>query len=469
MPYRTTSKWRGIFVVVGGILVHLSLGTLYTFGNLNPYLTSYMRWAGSAPNLKNTECTWIFAISAMGQGTIMSLSGYIQSKLGPRLTCLLGGWWMSFGVLMTYFSINVSFYLTLVTYGLMFGTGIGIAYAIPLSCAMKWFPQKKGLVNGMVVAGFGGGAFIFNQVQTAFINPDNLPADKEVGGQSYFDQPEVLRQVRKVFILLGCCYAAMQFIGSLLLCDPPYEKELIINNTMEEEEQTALQNYTKKGPTAALLPSQSENKETVSAPPADDVVNLRPSEVLRSKYFYMLWFMFLFNAQGMVFVSTLYKAYGQTFIDDDSFLAVVGSFAAVFNGCGRIWWGFLADKTSFRVSMMVSCACFTCFILTFQVTQLQGREMFFIWVCLLFGCFSGSYSLLPTATAKCFGREYMTTNYGMLFTSRVLSAPIGAFLSQILISKIGWSGLCFIISSFSFSSMMLSIFFNAKDRHGKEI
>ncbi|GFS11054.1 oxalate:formate antiporter, partial [Elysia marginata] len=267
----------------------------------------------------------------------------------------------------------------------------------------------------------------------------------------YFDQPEVLHQVRKVFILLGCCYAGMQLIGSLLLCDPPYEQELIVNNTMEEEEQTALQNYTKKGDTASLLPSNhSENREPVSQ--GDDVVNLRPLEVLRSKYFYMLWVIFLLNGQGKVFISTLYKAYGQTFIKDDSFLSVVGSFAAIFNASGRIWWGFLADKTSFRVSMMISMACFTCLILTFQVTQLQGRETFFIWVCLLFGSLSGSYSLLPTATAKCFGREYMAMNYGLVFTSQIISSPLGAFLSQQLISQIGWSGLCFMVSSFTFTS-----------------
>ncbi|GFR70717.1 oxalate:formate antiporter-like [Elysia marginata] len=85
---------------------------------------------------------------------------------------------------MTYFSLNSSFYLTVVTYGLIFGSGIGFAYATPLSCSMKWFPKRKGLVSGFVVAGFGGGAFIFNQVQTAFINPDNLAAEKDVGDES---------------------------------------------------------------------------------------------------------------------------------------------------------------------------------------------------------------------------------------------------------------------------------------------
>nr|KAG5698618.1 hypothetical protein BaRGS_003132 [Batillaria attramentaria] len=65
----------------------------------------------------------------------------------------------------------------MLTYGVMFGLGIGFAYAIPLGVAMRWMPDRPGLVNGFVVAGFGGGAFIFDQIQTAYVNPHNLTPD----------------------------------------------------------------------------------------------------------------------------------------------------------------------------------------------------------------------------------------------------------------------------------------------------
>ena len=75
--------------------------------------------------------------------------------------------------------------------------------------------------------------------------------------------------------------------------------------------------------------------------------------------------------------------------------------------------------SSRQVSMTMVCASFTILILSFQTTEMLGREAFFLWVCLLFGSFSGSYSLLPTATAKCFGKEYLSMNYGLVFTSHV--------------------------------------------------
>ncbi|CAG5135272.1 unnamed protein product [Candidula unifasciata] len=383
-------RWTGVRVVVGGILIHLSLGTLYTFGNISPYLTSYMRRYGSAPSLTYTECAWIYALASMGQGVSMMAGGVLERFIGPKLTVLLGGWCMSLGVLLTFFSVKHSFALTVVTYGAVFGFGVGIAYAIPLGCVMRWFPKWKGLVNGVVVAGFGGGAFIFNQVQTAFINPDNLKPDVEVDGD-------------------------------------------------------------------------------ISVSEMEDDITLKPAEVLRSRYFYLIWLMFVFNGQGSLFISTLYKAYGQTFISDDTFMALVGSFAAVFNAGGRIVWGTIADKFSFRVSSLIMCAAFTCLMLTLQLSERGGKPLFFIYICLLFGSFSGSFALFPTATAKCFGRKYLPINYGLVFTSQVITAPLGVFMSQSLKASLGWDGLFFLIAGFSFISFVLSILFNAKDKHGKEI
>uniref|UniRef100_A0A0B7A8L4 Major facilitator superfamily (MFS) profile domain-containing protein n=1 Tax=Arion vulgaris TaxID=1028688 RepID=A0A0B7A8L4_9EUPU len=436
-------------------------------GNLSPYLTSYMRKYGSAPSLTYTECAWIYALVIMCQGTTVILGGIIERYIGPKITVLLGCWCMSLGVLLTYFSVKHSFALTVVTYGAIFGFGVGIAYAIPLACAMRWFPEWKGLVNGFVVAGFGGGAFIFDQVQTAFINPNNLKPDLEVDGDKYFSQDDVLDQVPWMFLLLGGCYTVMQLIGSLLLCNPP-PLESNSGTVEEDNERTAILSDTDTQQLILPSPESAQpvnNQETV---PEDDVT-VHPLRVLRSKHFYFIWLMFVFNGQGSTFVSTLYKAYGQTFISDDTFMGVVGSFAALFNAFGRIMWGSIADRFSFRVSSLIMCACFTCLMLTLQLSERGGKALFFVYVCLLFGSFSGSYSLFPTATAKCFGRKYLPINYGLVFTSQIITAPIGVFMSQKLKSSLGWDGLFFLVAGCSFVSFLLSMLFSGKDRKGKEI
>ena len=89
----------------------------------------------------------------------MTFAGHLEERVGVRTTILLGCSIMSSGVFLTYYTIQYSMLLTTLTYGFMFGLGIALAYAPPMAVAMKWFPRKKGLVNGIIVGGFGLGAF----------------------------------------------------------------------------------------------------------------------------------------------------------------------------------------------------------------------------------------------------------------------------------------------------------------------
>lgn len=440
-----TVRWKGWLVVTAGVLVHLTLGTVYTFGNITPYITSYLRAKGINGDLTYSTSIWIFSLSAIGQGASMFIGGIMNRALGPKLTTLIGAWISSGGVALTYFAVQKSFVWVVLTYGLLFGLGVGIAYAVPLHCGQKWFPDKRGIVSGLVVAGFGGGAFIFDQVQTSYLNPDNKAADHTVDGDKYFTQDDVLNKVPGCFLLLGGCYAALQLIGCLLLSDPPDQYQLLHQNVTDDEAQY----------------------NAVQSP--DEDKSMTPRQALQEKTFYQLWFIFLFNGQGIQFVSGLYKAYGQTFIKDDHFLAVVGSLAAVCNGFGRILWGHIADKYSFRMAMMLSCGSFAVLTLSFGLTSLAGKGLYLIYVCLLFLSFSGNFSLLPTATSKTFGQKHYPIIYGLVFTASVITSPIGAILSENLQSVIGWYGMYFMVAAFSLISVVITYKYNVRQLNGHHI
>ena len=167
--FHLTSKCyihRGHIAVLGGVLIHLSLGTLYTFGNLLPYLASYM--ASKNGNSKSAyddytdSLAWVYACMTGGQAIMIAVGGKFEHYFGPSVASLIGGWIMSLGVAMTYFACH-NFGATLFTYGICFGCGIGIAYPSSLVCGMKWFEQSKGLINGIILFGFGTGAFVFDQ------------------------------------------------------------------------------------------------------------------------------------------------------------------------------------------------------------------------------------------------------------------------------------------------------------------
>ncbi|XP_046342150.1 oxalate:formate antiporter-like [Haliotis rufescens] len=460
-------QWRAYLVVWGGLMVHLTLGTVFSFGNLTPYLTSYLRNNTSSLDIDYGDSMWIYACCLMGQGAAIFLGGIISRTLGLKLTVLLGSWFMSAGVMLTFITVRHSYIGVIFTYGVMNGLGCGVAYPLPMGCAMKWLPERKGLAGGLVVAGFGGGAFIFNLVQTAFINPDNLSPDLKVNGEHYFSQPELLQRVPWVFVLTGGIYAAMQLVGVLLLSDPPTQATSV-NNVSESELDSSnnivMTNITVNSDSNDRNVSPVNPKETISV-----VESLRPLQVLKTRAFYTLWLCFLFNGQGVVFLSSLYKDYGQTFITNDVFLAVSGAFASAFNFSGRMFWGFIADRFSFKTAMMCMCTSFSCLMITFNVTPLGGEALYFIYVCLLFGTLAGNYSLFSVAAARSFGEKYYPINFGLIFTSQTITAPLGAILASQLKAQIGWFGMFSLIAGFSFLSLLLITTFNVKNSKGRPI
>ncbi|KAK3095100.1 hypothetical protein FSP39_010342 [Pinctada imbricata] len=429
---------------------------------MTPYITSYIRQHKVKSTLNYAESTWISSIAAMGQGMSMFLGGLLNRRIGPRWSTLIGGWlarqeffstflmtkfettphvdrdcirfiricdylliyystcnvsnlFGSLGVLLTYFTIKISFVLTVMTYGLLFGLGVGVAYAVPMDCAMRWLPDKKGLINGIVVAGFGSGAFIFDQIQTAYLNPDNLVTDIEVDNSKYFSQDAILDKVPSGFLLLGGCYAAMQFIGSMLLVNPPEKGKSSF--------QTSSENTSKEDTGPLVYKLSKEEQEEIEDDDDDDDGSFTPRQAVKLKNF--IYYGSLTSStlkeyssyHPSISLQTFLQAYGQTFIDNDHFLAIVGSFSAVFNGLGRIMWGHLADRFCYKTAMVFSCGLFSALILSFGLTSLAGEGLYFIYVCLLFLCFSGNFSLLPTATAKTFGKKYYPVIYGMVFTA----------------------------------------------------
>ncbi|XP_070558352.1 apicoplast pyruvate carrier 1-like isoform X2 [Ptychodera flava] len=442
-------KWRGMVAVVGGILIHLTLGT--TFGNLSPYLVSYIRERSKPSDLTYEMATWIFATANIMQGSFMYFGGLLGKKLGTRVTVLIGSSIQSAGVLLTYFSLRHSFYLVIITYGVMYGLGVALAYGAAITCGLRWFPKHKGVITGLIVAGYGGGAFIFNQVQTAYINPQNLSPTERLSGK-YFDQKEILDRTPTCFLLLGGCYIVLQLIGTLFVVDPP-EKEILSQQS---------ENQSKR-----LFPLPDEEREEIDSRCSGS--NLNSSAVVRTRAFWTMWFTFVLNKETEIFVTSLYKVFGQNFIHDDHFLSRVGSFASVFDCLGRVFWGYLGDRFSFRDAMLGLCTFSVAFLVTFIATEEAGKAMFAIWVCAIFFTLSGNFALFPMATARSFGEENAGPNYGILYTAVMASSVSGTLFISTLSKRIGWIGLFNFCAGCSLAGGIIIFTFNMKTPKGKDI
>lgn len=222
--------------------------------------------------------------------------------------------------------------------------------------------------------------------------------------------------------MLGSIYLIIQLIACLLIFKPPqYPDEIIFNEGKF---------LLIKSPSETVLDcSYSSCDEDSNSTPVRIVqkIDLTPREAIRSNAFIQMWLMFALSTQSVQFINTMYKAFGQEFIKDDHFLAFVGSIASIFNAGGRIIWGQLLDKSSFKSCFVCLCSILSGLILTLIITQsFNSKTLYFVWILAIFFTFSGIFVIFPTATAQVFGKSHAGTIYGLLFT-----APVN-FMTNIL-------------------------------------
>ncbi|KAL6742757.1 hypothetical protein Aduo_015872 [Ancylostoma duodenale] len=206
---------RLVVVLTGAVLIHLTIGTYHTFGNMLPYMASYMR-NYTDPSVRIEHFMWVPTF----QGCFpfaMVIGGTLALHVGPRMATLIGCTIATSGVALSFWTIKHSFFAFFVTYGLLFGLGQGIAYVTAVATVINWAPDKVGLASGIVAAGFGISSSIFAPIQTRLINPKNLPSTRD----GYFLDKDLLLRVPDVFLTLSAVYAIMQLIGLIVVCDPP--------------------------------------------------------------------------------------------------------------------------------------------------------------------------------------------------------------------------------------------------------
>ena len=533
----TLYTFMAISSLIGSVLVHLTLGTIYTYSNMAPYIISYIRNQSHPTDLRGVDAPWVFASAVVGQSLSMYFGGVLAQKLSVRLSTALGCIALVLGVMLSYLTIKVSYWVFLVTYGVMYGIGAGLAYVGPLYSVIRWFPSHKGLVNGIIVAGFGGGALMFNFVQTLYLNPKNYSPSEVTSHERYFDDEELIDRVPSSFLFLGGIYFIIGFVGCFMIFEPrksstnrncsaccdksintetdmlvsPTSKDIVVSpyngyssipisvSSKSECDSNAsyldsvagvhqvlipsnqIQSFTKGGntPQYSLVNDSFEQRKareetlrsehvvpdgryTQENPLSEqgqmEPISMRPAELLKDINFYLLWLIFLLNTEAVVYLTSVNKFFGETFVDSDRLLTSVASASSGFNAGGRIFWGLVADRGSSKLALVITSALTTMLLATFYLTKVADNDaLYFIWTCLIFMCLGGNYSIFPTAVCQLFGPRHMAANYGLLFTGHAVSAVTGAVLSTSFSDSVGWRGSFLTVAGFSGTGFILSM------------
>eukprot|EP01084_Bolivina_argentea_P194229 333223_1 len=370
-------------------------------------------------------CSWIYAMQAFGLGVSMIIGGKLSFHFGIRKTAFLGSALMSAGVALSYYTINHSFITTLITYGMMQGFGLGIAYIPPIVCGMKWFPKKKGTVNGLIVFGFGASAFIFDIVMTVFVNPNNIEQDSDTG---FLYEPQVLDNLPVTFLKLALIYSIMQIIGIACLFNAP------AGSFQKSSTKTKVRTLSQKLDVA-------DNEEHAKL-----LNNHNDSTVWRDRRFWNLYFSLLCNGICITYFGSQWKAFinQRLKIENDYSLAMMGAVSAIANGLSRIFWGFMFDiHHNYKHINGIMAAISTVFLFTWPtLSNINDYNMLeacsFIWLASLYFFEAGVMAIYPTFIADLFGVEKSGINYGYLFTAYIPASIFGIFFVVTIRDAFGW-------------------------------
>ncbi|XP_022235609.1 uncharacterized protein LOC106475893, partial [Limulus polyphemus] len=210
-------KARPFIAVSGCFLMYVGLGTPYLFGNITPYLTSYLR--KRVDNSTTYEKTsWIIYTNESIVALIF-IGVWLAERIGQKPTIVIGTVVFSFGISGTYWAIQHSLEATIALFGVISNVGYLCLYGLPLPVAMEWFPNNKALVAVIVSSGAAFTPVLMNNLHAFFMNPNNLQPDTD----GYFYDSEILDRVPNFFLLLGAVQGGIIFIGLLLYQEPPSE------------------------------------------------------------------------------------------------------------------------------------------------------------------------------------------------------------------------------------------------------
>jgi len=383
------NRW---LVVIGAILIQLALGAIYAWSVFTARLTD----AAGAYAFSASETAWVFSSGLATFAIVMVLAGRVLPRVGPRLLSVMGGLLLGGGYVLGGL-FGASFWVQLLCIGIIGGAGIGLAYVVPISVCVKWFPDKKGLITGLAVAGFGFGATIWVKLAGSWF-----------GGLLNTTSVFGLPGVQSVFVIYGIALAVLVLLGSVVMVNPPEDFQ-----------------------PAGWVPATSDNGDHEGA------VEFRARDMLRTPQFYMLWLVFMFAGVAGLMVIYCIKLFG---IDALEFHGVGNAGAvtgtamawyAIFNGLGRIAWGSISDKIGRKTTIVVMSALQGVTMLaTYHVFVTFGSVYGFIVVAALIGFnYGGSFALFPAITADYFGNKNVGSNYGWIFTAYGIAGLAGPLLA----------------------------------------
>lgn len=365
---KVKNRW---LVALSGVVMQLMLGTVYGWSVFKKPLMETHGWT-------NMEVGLAFTILIFFLGLAAALGGRFVDKAGARKVATVAAILFGLGTLIAGYANSIgNLPLLWIGYGVIAGIGNGLGYITPIAVLVRWFPDKKGLITGLAVMGFGFGSALIGQI-VPFLLPN-------VG-------------ITSTFYILGLIFLAILLLAARNLSNPP------------------------EGWTPPVI--ASTKMATTSAIPS---VELKTAFSMYQ--FYILWLVLFINVTaGIALISNLSPmAQGQ--IGITAVLAgTIVFISSIFNGLGRLFWASLSDKIGRKNTFsVILISQIPVFIL---LPQINNFWCFTIASCYILFCYGGGFATMPCFATDTFGPKNIGNIYGKILLAWSFAGIVGPMLME---------------------------------------
>ncbi len=384
MPTSQTVVNKGWSVTFAGTGINLALGVLYAWSVVKAGISAQVaagNWSWTPASLNDP-----YSVALVVFAFAMVPGGRMLDKFGPRVTSSIGGVLVGLGFIMT--SMSNQYWVWILGFGVLSGSGIGLAYASATPAAVKWFPAgKTGLIAGLVVAGFG--------LASAYIAPLASFMQTELG-------------ISQTMLYLGIAFLIVVVLLSQKLVNPP-------------------SGYVPQSAGGAGM------QKTAAA--AGEKKDYSWKEMMGTGTFWLLWLIYAIGAGAGLMVIGFASGMAKSSLADLAWIAV--TVLAVGNATGRVFAGILSDKIGRKASLVVFLLFQAVMIFSLMAIPSESAAATLLVATLIGFNYGTNLTLMPSATKDFFGLKSFGLNYGIVFTAWGVGGAILSRVSEMLATSEG--------------------------------
>ncbi|MEG6522064.1 L-lactate MFS transporter [Desulfotomaculum sp. 1211_IL3151] len=377
---------RAWTVLIAGIGMNLCFGILYTWSVFSKEIVASLGWSVTEATMPYTVAIALFAL-------LMVPAGRMQDKLGGRITASIGGLLCGGGLIVTSLSLTPNG--AMMGFGVLTGMGLALGYGAATPTVIKWFPlYKKGLITGLVVAGFGGASLYASPLVNYLLGIYGL---------------------QQSFLILGVAYSIVIVLCAQFFAIPPKEWS---------EQLAKMGGGGAKSNAAPVKVLQYETKD-----------------IFKTAQFYILWLSFAFTAvAGLIVIGHAAKIMA---LQGAQWGFILVAILAIANALGRPSSGFLFDK----LGRPGTCAFYfgLSAVTMFTLNFINSPYVLAFALIIVAFCYGSIAAIFPASTAEFFGTKNLGLNYGFVFTGWGVGGVFGSMISSMIFDATGSYATAFMI------------------------